>query len=634
MSKTLRKIFYTLWCCLSVVVLTACQADAPVDPTTEPDGELSGLVLRVGHSEEALSRTQMGDSDGTHHEIRWVVGDRVALWARSTSAEEDLINGATFTFATYNAEFNTADFLADLPAMAEDTYHYHACYPLPDSRNGREVSYTLPSTQSGQYDPSLDVMVASTTGNALLPRSGNQHAIPWDEPQLNFSHLFHLIRIRIPEGKNNLGMPIKRIDVIFPEAVAGTVTFDASDPQNTMVWSNTSNKISVELQQGQSMDAGNGYVWLYIKPGVMDGPLRFRGYSVDGKPSQEIMTYIEKEFQPQRITPIALTIPAVDESAYLEMSFSCPDTESYPNFLGENASTMYVEQWPENIKPIAGMPSTVTATGGVFKVKFYGLNNEDYQFNTHLSGEQMRVAFASANANLSHIPYTITLPRFIDTNVAHYALPYLFFEDFSRMTSSCATGEDYDTNIAGVALDASYFTPFLSGKYGWSGSNITGETGTIVLNTKSDRYIGSRAYYRGRLDSAQLPMTGTQTVAVSFDYQCRLVSGSSFSPNMTYGSTTTASPVRAHCYRVVAISYNYGNKVSGTEKALSDGETGTQTYTISGCTGSHRLSWDVFGSGGSGNVSAYHALAVDNVRVSIGTNVKHPSLRYRDFFDI
>lgn len=599
--------------------------------------QTQSVEVSISASHSAMSRTALGDvpsdvTSGSEQPIEWSVGDKISVWAKADGDENYTLDGVTFTLSTYNSTFDDADFMATIDPMVEGTYAYHAVYPEPTAKSGTKVSYTLPSNQSGAYDPALDVMAAQATGNALVGRVDDEPTnLTWQEPQLEFNHLFHMIRIRIPEGKNLLGQPIKRLDIVFPRDVVGTAEFDVTNPSN-ITWSNMSNKITVEIpDESNYLDENSNYVWLYIKAGELSGDLKFRAYSLDGIPSQEITSSINKDFKAERVTPINLTIPESDETAYKEITFSCPDNETYPNFLGENATTMYVREWPATLKPIKSQSATISSSGnGVFKVKFYYLNNEDYQFNTTSNSATMTVAFDSANASMSNNKYSLKLPNFGDSSETYYALPYLFYEDFANMKPECVTGDDNDTDIAGVLLDSQYFTTIRDGKYGWTGSNVIGEVGSISIKAKADRYIGSSAYYRGRLDSSQIPLSGSVNVAVSFDYKCS--AGTVFTPNMTYGQTTEAKPIQAHTYRIVAIKYNYGNKVSGTEKVLSSGQTGTQIYQISNCTGSHRLSWDVFGSGGSGNTTEYQTLSLDNIKVSIGGSVKHAGLEYRNFF--
>ena len=619
----------------------ACDKSEMASIKSQPSQPVE-VAIRASHS--FLSRTALGDvptdTEGASQPIEWSVGDTIAVWAKAEGEQNYTLDGQIFKFATYNATYDSSDFKAKLDSpMPAGVYKYGAVYPLPKSNAGVRVKYTLPSVQSGQYDPSLDVMFASTQGIALHNITKEPDEIPWIEsqqPNLEFRHMFHLVRIRVPE--NRLGEDIKQLQIIFPYPVVGDVEFDATAPNDSeKVWENMSNKITVNLPDEDLLNANGRYVWLHIFPSNLaltenNPPLRIRACSKSGVISKEVTASLSgKTFQRGHITPIALTIPESDETAYKEITFSCPDNETYPNFLGENATTMYVREWPATLKPIKSQSATISSSGnGVFKVKFYYLNNEDYQFNTTSNSATMTVAFDSANASMSNNKYSLKLPNFGDSSETYYALPYLFYEDFANMKPECVTGDDNDTDIAGVLLDSQYFTTIRDGKYGWTGSNVIGEIGSISIKAKADKYVGSSAYYRGRLDSSQIPLSGSVNVAVSFDYKCS--AGTVFTPNMTYGQTTEAKPIQAHTYRIVAIKYNYGNKVSGTEKVLSSGQTGTQIYQISNCTGSHRLSWDVFGSGGSGNTTEYQTLSLDNIKVSIGGSVKHAGLEYRNFF--
>lgn len=628
-----RNRIASLLTALVAMTFIACNTAAnleeePVVPTI--DGE---VVLRASHA--PIARTELGESDGSNQQIRWSVGDQIVSWAESAADGAYAFEGATFTLGTYNATYETADFMATVGTMKEGLYTYYAAYPIPESRNGTELSYTLPATQSGVYDPKLDVMTATVTGNALLPRATRQNTATWEEPLMQFSHLFHLVRIRIPEGKNLLGEPIKRLDVIFPQAVVGTVSFDIKDPVGTATWSNLTNKITVELPENGTIDAGSGYIWLHIKPGTLTGDLRFRAYGNNGVPSQEIAASIDKNFTAQRITPIALTIPEADASAFIALSFSCPDTESHPNFLGENATTMYVKQWPKNLTPVAGTPNTISSTNGVFTVNFYALDTEDYQYNNNLIGEQMELSFASTHANVSAQTYTTTLPTLSSGQAAHYALPYLFFEDFAGATtvsSNDNNGNDMDgihDSYPGIDLTDYNLA-------GWSGASIGIEGGVAARICGRWDHVLIVGYRRaGRIDSKTLNISQSTNVSVTFDYSSGRNVTNNVVPDAVCGYTTTSG--------VIAGANNNNNtnrwKISGaTRLSLSD-HTGsyavidnTTSYTINDCTSAHRLSWEVSTTGSKSNSNANTWLYIDNIKVSVGAATKHTGLDYKSFF--
>ncbi len=51
------------------------------------------------------------------------------------------------------------------------------------------------------------------------------------ELRLSFVHKLHILKITIPEQKNLLGQPIRRLELDFGRPVAGRLTVDVSDPE-------------------------------------------------------------------------------------------------------------------------------------------------------------------------------------------------------------------------------------------------------------------------------------------------------------------------------------------------------------------------------------------------------------------
>lgn len=508
---------------LSVVLLTACNEGfdytehLPAEPTT---GE---VVIRA--SQPFLSRTAMGEvgngSVGSAQTIRWSDGDRILVWAEHAASGNYAIDGVPFTLATYNAEYTSADFMATVGEMAEATYHYTALYPLPTTQNGTTVSYTIPSAQSGAYDPTLDVMTATTTGNALSPSDGFHTDVEWKQPTLAFNHLFHLIRIRIPEGKNNLGLPIKRLEITFPQEVVGTVSFDALDPVNTQSWSNLSNKITVELSDDQLIDAGKGYVWLHIKPTEINGAVTFCAYDDAGVKSYDLTTTIQRTMAAQRITPIALTIPGPHiPIVYL-------DLREQANHLGEAWQKITLSGLTFGDGTPNGTTNTVTinATDEDYVVAVYPTLNSDGTANmSSVRGVAVTTTFESEHALLTN--KTITLPSSLQPTTEYtspindtpFTVPYLLYEDFNAAPNNTS---QTDTE-SGSTLDAVGLT-------GWSGSRWATESGTLRLST----YVGTSAaggtdINYGRSDSPQLSglKAGvTVNVRISFDLGLTRISG-------------------------------------------------------------------------------------------------------------
>ncbi|MBQ8916075.1 MAG: fimbrillin family protein [Alistipes sp.] len=632
-----NKICYLLLT-LTMSLGVSCN-DASVEREEMLPSESTGLRLRV--ADQASGRTVMGEDGGASQEIRWAVGDKVAVWAQSTSATDFTLDATPFTFATYNAEYSSADFLADAPAMAEDTYRYYALYPLPGSRNDTEVSYTLPTAQSGAYDPALDVMTATTTGNALLPRSGNQHVIPWDEPTLSFSHLFHLVRIRIPEGKNNLELPIKRLIITFPQAVVGTVTFDVKDPANTATWSNLSNQITVDLADNQLFDAGKGYVWLHVKPGALQGELSFQAYNEAGVVSETISTYVDKSLDPQRITPIALTIP---QSPFAPFTYI--DIRQTGNNLGEDWQTM-------------------TISGYQFLVPFSETTVSSLQFTPNASNSyKIAVCANPATMGGASIPIRyesehtlfddpVTLPATVATtgyNTVNKVVPYLLEEDFtgapaSQSNDTFKVEARSNTDVTGVALGGSLT--------GWNASRyqvFANQYARIGVRYECGAYIVGR--YCGRLDTPPLTKlkTGANAVIkVTFDMGCYVPnkgylktgifssgtwddSDNKMSYCMTGSHTNASNPIKGQNQNDVADQFTLAH----TFERMCDetGDTGSFTenafphkgmsFVVSAADNTTRVCWwaltdrsdSVLGK------NCHYYFYIDNIKISIDNSVE------------
>lgn len=608
------------------LLFAACQTDER-EESFRPDQPTFGEVV-IRASQAAASRTEMGATDGTSHEIRWSVGDRIQLWAQSTTTEQYAVEGVPFTLATYNAEFHSADFMGVVGTMAEDTYRYSAIYPLPTERTGTTVSYTLPAAQRGGYDPALDVMVASTTGNALVPSDRSHMDVTWEQPELAFRHLFHLIRIRIPEGKNYLGLPIKRLEITFPQEVVGTVSFDLLDPEATAVWSNLSNKITVELDDDNLIDAGKGSVWLHVKPTALDGTITFCGYDEAGVKSYDISTSIQKTMEAQRITPIALTIPGPHiPIVYL-------DLREAGNNLGEAWQKITLSGLTFGDGTPNGKTNSVTinATDEDYIVAVYPTLNGDGTANmASVQGQTLSVTYESQNALLQN--KTLTTPASLQPTTEYttpindtpFTVPYLFDEDFGKVSAKdyaqLAWGSNGD---AGISMDDVGLT-------GWTGAawQTTANTSLMVA-----AYIGSSISgtatdcTNGRVDTVQLPLKNAG-VTITVTYMVSGKTSASAAKNSCYfGVTETAGAISATTsYKTPATpdrlieSYVINNNGSATSISVA------KTNTITACSPTTRLTWccnpTEVGTGWLSYVtSKYFYVYVDNIKVSIGNQVK------------
>ncbi|MBR4994850.1 MAG: hypothetical protein IKY82_02185 [Alistipes sp.] len=615
------------------------------DPTIFIEDEV------IDVSGKASTRTQVGDvaegTAGSQQPIRWSDNDKFVAWAAPVATDgsastnfADGFEAATFSLDHYNYTYYSADFAATIPSpmSQSNTYDYYAAFPVPSSRVGTTVTYSLPTTQSGDYDAELDIMRATVRGGALVERNPEQTSNQvWPEPTMEFEHLMHAVRIYIPEGRNLMFKGIKQLEITFPtNVVGGTVSFDAINPDSDPVWSDQTNKVLIDMSDDKLLNAGGRYVWVLLKPGVMSGEIKFRGYLLTGQPSRAISTYVtDLNLQAQHITPINLTIP--EALAPIKFTFSCPDSNEYPNFLGENATKMYVKQWPAGLKPQGVDGDTMESANGTFTATYY---YEEGELNTDLPGKSITVGFASNNADVSHHSMTYTLPTTLignSTTIFSYALPYLFYEDFA----GAADNSEQDDNSDGSWLSSANLN-------GWSGSRWTshnGSTGYIELNS----YIGTTAGYTdvkwGRLDSpAMSRLTNNTKVTITYD-----INGTK-SESKLFGSVI--SSIQTRCMFGMhsndsAIGGGSGGTLAGADSGnrpanAIEYNTGTggfstsmpkTSHTMDNCSSASRFTWfldDHVSKGAPAAVTIY--MYIDNIKVSVGGTTKHTDKNYRTYF--
>ncbi len=549
-----RKFLYNIIVLLFVALaFTSCEKESGEEPASLP----VEVAIRASHA--TATRTSLdvvGDgSQGSEQGIRWSVGDQIRIWAKTAEASGYKLNGTLFKLATYNSTFDDADFLASgVEKMRPGEYNYYGFYPAPDASNvnGTQVTFTLPTQQSGSYDPTLDAMVASATGRELVP-VGESYTGE-EMPKLSFKPLFHLIRIRIPEGANLLGYSIKRLEITFPCDVVGTAKVDVTNPNN-IIWGNCSNKITVDITDPNCyIDEGSNYVWLHIKPGEIKGDITFKAYNVYGVPSETISTPINKDAKPQHITPIALTIP---ESSMGDVTYI--DIKEKENNLGEAWNTM----------TFSGQNFIVPFEDKISNTMVIDANDKKlYKFAilasaSTLANQSLNMVYDSPNTNFSH---TVKLgtPTNGKFNVEQ-TVPYLLEEDFSRIKDKEESNGDNTYNEGNEkARDGVSLTQLPD----WNASRFWAKSGAIRLNMRYQEVkivISFASYLFGRLDSPQIPKLKegkTVSVCVKFD------AGAYPHPDSGYDIYSTSIVVATHT--------NNSNPING----MAEGSTGlTSSYS-------------------------------------------------------
>lgn len=416
-------------------------------------------VIEVGAELAPSTRTELGNGPGVNtngdvnagaeQQIRWVNDDQIMVWAEpAVSPQGYAFEQKVFSLAYYNHDYHSADFSAMVASTLDRDYDYtyYAIYPSPKYRNsqgqesavsgithnGTEVTYTLSATQSGEYNPAYDIMWGKVTGAALIERDDSGSVDVWRQPELHMRHLLHMMRIRVPENRNLLGRDVKRLEITFPQAVVGG-TAKVNVKTGEVVWSGQSNKVTINLPDENLLNANGRYVWVQIKPGMINGDISFQMYDDYGVPTQVLSASVNKAFAGGHITPVNLTIP---RSKYNDLTYI--EIDEIANNLGEAWNTM-------------------TLSGYTF-VKPFTLETTNSNVVTPNDAKKYKVAIVAAASSLQNgaiaasydspnaiVSNSIKLPQTISNNLAEVdsQVPYLFFEDFSGIL---AEGESYGDN--------------------------------------------------------------------------------------------------------------------------------------------------------------------------------------------
>ena len=430
----------------------ATRAMENVDDVIEVGAELAPAA-------DNSTRTELGPATDDEQPIFWScyydekerkeVADQIMVWAEPAVNPQGWAFAQTvFSLAHFNHDYHSADFTATVAnTMDRDyDYTYYAIYPSPKSRNkqgiesavsgitlnGTEVTYTLSANQSGEYHPAYDIMWGEVSGAALVERDGSGSIEVWRQPELRMKHLLHMMRIRVPEGRNLLGRDVKRLEITFPRAVVGG-TAKVNVETGEVTWSGQSNKVTIDLPDENLLNANGRYVWVQIKPEALNGEISFQAYDDYGVPTQALSTTVNKELEGGHITPVNLTIPRskYDDVTYIEI-------EETANNLGEAWNTM-------------------TLSGHTF-VKPFTLETTNSNVVTPNDAKKYKVAIVAAASSLQNgaiaasydspnaiVSNSIKLPQTISNNLAEVdnQVPYLLFEDFSGIL---AEGESYGDN--------------------------------------------------------------------------------------------------------------------------------------------------------------------------------------------
>ena len=630
----------------------ATRAMENVDDVIEVGAELAPAA-------DNSTRTELGPATDTEQPIFWScyydekekkeVADQIMVWAEpAVNPQGWAFEKTVFSLAHFNHDYHSADFSATVAnTMDRDyDYTYYAIYPSPKSRNkqgvesavsgitlnGTEVTYTLSANQSGEYNPAYDIMWGKVSGAALVERDGSGSIEVWRQPELRMKHLLHMMRIRVPEGRNLLGRDVKRLEITFPQAVVGG-TAKVNVKTGEVVWSGQSNKVTIDLPDENLLNANGRYVWVQIKPEVLNGEISFQAYDSAGVPAAEIKSAsINKTLFAGRITPVDLTIPSSPYGEGAGLKFIVEK-----NNLGEQLSNIILSADGYTfIKPFT--TDIVSANS----ISLTPDNNSPQTFTVTVIGNpsSLGISYISAHASIQNrtIPLSTTDTKFEDTtikvldtplqiskmNQAKMVVPYLFYEDFSNVKgfsyNDNVSGDTFSTDVSGTSLES------IAGLPGWTGARCGASAGKAIrvdIRTEAAGRLGT-ARYAGRLDSPKIQnISSAVNVMVSFNWAFanddtkhthyaawgyhstsgviggKKTGGAFQSPD---GNTTLSNPITSGI-TIVGGSYDDISQYT--------------SYIIKNCpNNTYRLAWDVYSHGRTvGNSDAW--LYLDNIRVSI-----------------
>lgn len=570
---------------VAVVAVSCIREEASTPSVSLPEAEVGFLLP------EDVTRTSL-DPDGTT--TRWAPGDKLAVWARGAD-ESYAFENTQFMLHHYSEEFSKAYFASTIAPMAEGEYTYMLSYPMPNSVNGTLATYTIPTTQTGEYDGRYDIMLAEPVVEGALTAES--------KVELNtiMRHKMHGIKITVPKKASNFDSKVYRLEITFPTAVVGDMTIDVSDPAVAPTYANTSNTVVVESATG--IDVGSD-IWIFVLPGQITGDV---SYSIRGdKQRSEVATYpIDRNMRSGHVTPIRMAMPPF--AKYTVFNFSVGK-----NFLGEdfNFFTLY-----DNNGTNMGTFSRNTENRyefiyeGEFDVAPY--NNTNW-----------KLVFDTDNAIVENIVNMGTLRAYYENDINPVDIPYLMYEDFSQIPSfsdghdNPATGWHSDTYNSSKLLDS--YTSLLAG---WSAGRIGASAGQSVrICCRLEGGLSATAYYKGRVDTAPLAKikSGKSVrLKVSFSYGAnrKEYGTGSGNPTLTFGHTTQSG--------ALAPSSEIENIVLSNSEVTSLSGSYTNTpynaeFEIDNCTNATRLSWQSNSSrtsvfAGNGNYWIY----LDNIKVQI-----------------
>ena len=397
------------------------------------------------------TRTMLGEDGKSTY---WVVGDKLALWAKDSSGSF-VAENVQFMLHHFSTEYTKAYFSGNIAEQAEGSYTYYMCYPTPSKVEGTNVSYTLPAEQDGTYNGAYDIMVARAVEAGAITSSDQV------EFGTTFMHQMHALKITVPEKSSNFANRVYSLEITFPMAVVGDITFDVTAPEAAPTYSNTSNTLVVKNDEGFAVGSD---IWVFVLPGVVSGDVSYRVHSLDQR--SIVQSYpLERTFERGRVTPIKMAMPEYDKYTVLNFSIGA-------NNLGEDFNTFTL--YDNNGNNMGVFERNVENR---YTLEYFGEFDATAYNNT-----KWTFVFDSDNAIVENSINLGTVKPYFQQNMVPVDVPYLLFEDFNNATEKESNGnnsyQSSDDAQPGQSLNGAMPTN------GWNAARYWLKPGAIRVNSR------------------------------------------------------------------------------------------------------------------------------------------------------
>ena len=583
----------------SIYTLLTLLAVSCTSSFTEVENGSDMIEVFFGQSTTIGSRTSIAD-DGA---ASWSKTDKIALWAAKSDGTFALAN-QTFSLHHYSTTYDRAVFSSKIPnTLTEQSYTYYATYPVPKSVDGNIARFNLPATQNGSRElGSRDIMVARPeTGAALVEDE-------YLNLDLGFTHKMHTLRLQLAESQLN-GVAIDKIIIDFPTAVVGDVFVDVTDPNAAPTYRNALDYMTILVPDGYT--AGD-YIWATIFPTTLSGDIAYRVCA--GEYTSKTRTIsLNKEAQPQRVTPMSMPIPEPITAVYIAVTDSSNLGEEFHTITIMDANGNTLSTFARNALDEYYLPENVTIT----------------------SGQALTIGYESENA---YVTTKVTAPT-IQTGKTHRiesVVPYLLFEDGSGIHTNFEKDDarvSYLMSADGVLLD-SYMTTA-----GWNGAHIKLVAGqSMRVNVRQQSTVASTRS-NGRLDTPALKgIKAGKSVKLQIWFDMGSYANSGYSKNNDIycisGVHSKSDTSAIDGVATTGTSFDDVSRLSGQFSTvylqtdfLGNNYTNdsfnatfpTFTYTATGCTSATRFCWFpcCVQPNSIWSNNAHYYIYLDNIKVKI-----------------